>query len=116
MAQTIQSDSIMNMNNSSAKFSRWVVRVRNPRVVRYSFTARGETVKAEKFRCHLVGDQGQQYVEAGVPFDFKQKDKAQTALKNFKLSSNRTTLTCIDLKKESSNVIKNNLKKNIFIN
>ena len=81
--QELATDSLMNLNERSAKYSVWVVRVVNGRVLHYKFTARGETVEATKFICHLVGEKATEYVSGIVPFDFKKKDAAQKAMTQY---------------------------------
>ena len=82
-AKTLATDSLMNLNERSAKHSVWVVRVANSRVLHYKFMARGETVDATKFICHLVGEKSTEYIVGIVPFDFKNKSAAEKAMRQY---------------------------------
>ena len=64
-------ETLKNMNNNIGKYTTWYVRVTNPRVTDYTFTARGESVAAQKFECVLVSQDSEQYMLGLVPFDFK---------------------------------------------
>jgi hypothetical protein len=64
-------EEILNMNESTGKYARWVVRVIQPRVTNYTFPARGEQIAASKFECWLVSEDPQQYMVGSVPFSFK---------------------------------------------
>ena len=55
-------ESVMNLNETNAKFAKWVFRIHSPRVHEYSFMARGEKVDAERFDCVLVGDDPEEYL------------------------------------------------------
>jgi hypothetical protein len=81
--KTLATDSLMNLNERSAKYSVWVVRVANSRVLHYKFMARGETVDATKFICHLVGEKATEYILGIVPFDFKNKGAAEKAMRQY---------------------------------
>ena len=71
------------MNTNTAKFATWYVRVINPRVTEYTFTARGEPVAAQKFECVLVSQDSEQYMLGLVPFDFKNRDAPKRAATKF---------------------------------
>ena len=42
------------MNGTTSKYAKWFVRVIHPKLIDYTFQARGETVHAQKFECVLV--------------------------------------------------------------
>ncbi len=71
LLRKLDSDSLLNLNERSAKCSVWVVRVANPRLIAYQFQSRGELVKAQKFICNLVGEKSTEYTMGIVPLDFK---------------------------------------------
>ncbi len=73
----------MNMNNSTGKLASWIVRVLDPKLAKYDFTARGEVVHAEKFQCVLVSDDPAQYMLGLVQFSFNNRNAAGQALKKF---------------------------------
>ena len=69
-------ESLLALNQSSAKFMDWHLRVVHPRIVQYQFTTRKqEVVNAAKFQAFLVGNKPTEYVMAGVPFCFKDAAK-----------------------------------------
>ena len=76
-------ETILNMNESNGKYAHWIVRVLDPRVVVYSFQARGVQVTAKKFVCVLVSKNPSEYALGIVPFDFKAPNTAEEALKKF---------------------------------
>lgn len=77
-------ESLLALNQSSAKFMDWHVRVVHPRIVQYQFTTRKqEVVNAAKFQAFLVGNKPTEYVMASVPFCFKDAAKATRALQKF---------------------------------
>ena len=55
-------ETLKNMNSTTAKFAKWYVRVIDPKVIQYSFAARNEKVGAEKFQCELVSNAPSQYM------------------------------------------------------
>ena len=80
-------ETLKNMNSTTAKFAKWCVRAIDPKVVQYSFTARNEKVGAEKFQCVLVSNAPEQYMLGVVPFTFKDKSAARNAMKRFTADS-----------------------------
>ena len=68
MAKNVET--LKNMNSTTSKFAKWYVRVVDPKIIDYSFTARGETVTAQKFQCVLVSKDSAQYMPGLVPFVF----------------------------------------------
>ena len=60
-------ESLMCLNNTSAKFMTWTVCVMHGSIVSYSFVnKKGETQAASKFVCYLVSDNPAEYVQATV--------------------------------------------------
>ena len=55
------------MNSTTSKFAKWYVRVVAPKIIDDSFTARGETIAAQKFECVLVSKDPAQYMIGLVP-------------------------------------------------
>ena len=47
-------ESVMNLNETNAKFAKWAFRILSPRLHEYTFMARGEKVDAQRFDCVLV--------------------------------------------------------------
>ena len=72
-------ESVMNLNETNGKFAKWVFRVLSPRIVAYSFTARGQAVQAERFDCILVSDDPTEYLIGCVPFQFGNTNAARDA-------------------------------------
>jgi hypothetical protein len=85
-------ESLLFLNEQSAKFMDWHVRIIHPSIVQYQFTTRkSEIVNATKFQAYLVGANTSQYVQATVPFSFKDEGKPTRASKKF------TAQTCWNL-------------------
>ena len=80
-------ETLKNMNSTTAKFAKCSVRVLDPKIIEYSFTARGEKVAATKFTCVLVSNAPEQYMLGGVPFNFKDRNAAIDASNKFKADS-----------------------------
>ena len=80
-------ETLKNMNGTTAKYAKWYVRILDPKVIPYSFSAQGKLVQAEKFQCILVSKDPSQYMLAVVPFEFKDENAAQNAHKKFKKST-----------------------------
>ena len=76
-------ETLKNMNSSTAKFAQWCIRVLKPKLIKYTFTARGETVNATKFQCVVVSKDPKQYMLASVPFSFQDRDAAKKAMERF---------------------------------
>lgn len=80
-------ETLKNMNGTTAKYAKWFVRVLDPKVIEYSFQAKGERVEAKKFQCVLVSSDPKQYMMGLVPFDFKDRDAAANAAQKFTADS-----------------------------
>ena len=80
-------ETLKNMNGTTSRFAKWYVRVCDPKVVDYTFKARGETVDAQKFQRVLVSNAPEQYMLGLVPFDFKDRRAAANALRKFEPDS-----------------------------
>ena len=76
-------ETLKSMNSQTARFAKWYVKILDPKVIDYSFAAKGEKVQAQKFQCVLVSHAPEQYMLGLVPFDFKDRSAAQTAAKKF---------------------------------
>ena len=76
-------ETLKSMNSTSSKFAKWYVRVVDPKIIDYSFSARGETVNAQKFQCVLVSKDSAQYMLGLVPFVFSDRQAAAKALIRF---------------------------------
>ena len=70
-------------NRTTGRHASWVVKVLSPKVVEYSFHSKGEQVLAKKFRCVLTSSNPQEYMYGSIPFDFKNRNAAEEALKKF---------------------------------
>ena len=77
-------ETLKNMNVQTAKHASWVVRILSPRLIKYSFQSRGQSVQAEKFQCLIVAGNPTQFMIGSVPFNFAATDAAQEALEKFK--------------------------------
>ena len=77
-------ETLKNMNATTAKFANWVVRVLDPKIIKYSFKARSENVNAEKFQCMLGSANSSEFMLGAVPFSFSDRDAAGKALKQYK--------------------------------
>ena len=75
------------MNETNAKYARWIVRILHPRLINYKFKARGEEVAATKFQCLVVSDTPEQYAWAIIPFAFQNRAAPQTGMDRFLESS-----------------------------
>ena len=78
------SETLKNMNSTSAKHATWLVRVLDPKIIKYQFTARGQLVQAEKFECILVSENPKEYMMATVPFSFSDRAAAARVMKTYK--------------------------------
>jgi hypothetical protein len=59
------------------------VRVLDPKLIHYTFTARAETVKATRFECVLVSKKANEYMLGVVNFNFQDRKAAEKAHKQF---------------------------------
>ena len=80
-------ESLSNINASTAKHAKWIVRILQPRCIDYTFTDSGEVVKATKFGCLLVSEDPHKYVPATVAWSFTDKGAPKKALKRFTAGS-----------------------------
>ena len=80
-------ETLKNMNRTTAKFARWYVRVLDPKIIDYSFPCKGEKIQAQKFQCILVSKASDQYMLGLVPFDFKDRNAAAKAAAKFMADS-----------------------------
>ena len=72
-------ESLKNVNVRTAKFAQWIVRILDPKVIEYTFLARGEEVQAKKFQCILVSENNKEYLPGVVPFSFSDPNAATDA-------------------------------------
>ena len=77
-------ETLKNMNLETAKHAQWMVRVLAPKLIRYTFQAKGKTVEAEKFQCLLVSTIPTQFMIGSVPFNFAAPKAASLAFQKFK--------------------------------
>ena len=69
-------ESLLFLNEQSAKFMDWRVRIIHPRVKQYQFTTRqNDLINATRFQAYLVGANPSEYVQATVPFWFKDESE-----------------------------------------
>lgn len=81
-------ESLLFLNEQSAKFMDWPVRILHPQVIKYQFTTRkNETVNATRFQAYLVGRNPSEYVLATVPFSFKDEHKPTRSLQRFQVNT-----------------------------
>ena len=76
-------ETLKNMNGTTGKFAKWYVRIIDPRIIDYTFTARSEAVNAQKFECVLVSNDPAQYMLGLVPFSFSDRQAATKAFQKF---------------------------------
>ena len=60
-------ETLKNMNGGTAKIAKWYVRIIDPKVIQYGFTAQGKWAEAKKLECILVSKDSSQYMLALVP-------------------------------------------------
>ena len=77
-------ETLKNMNLETGKHAQWMVRVLAPKLIRYTFQAKGKTVEAEKFQCLLVSTIPTQFMIGSVPFNFAAPKAASQAFQKFK--------------------------------
>ena len=77
-------ETLRNMNSSTAKHAKWYVRILDPKIIEYKFSSRGQIVDAKKFQCVLVSQDPTQYMFGVVNWDFKQTDASDKAMAKFK--------------------------------
>ena len=75
---------IENMSSQIGKFAKWCVRIIDAKVIKFQFTASGETVTAERYECLLVSKDPTQYMLATIPFSFGGRQLATKSLGTFK--------------------------------
>ena len=71
------------MNSTTSKFAKWYVRVIAPKIIDYTFEARGETIAAQKFECVIVSNDPAQYMLGLVPFTVSDRKAAHKAMDKF---------------------------------
>ena len=76
-------ETLKNMNGSTSKYAKWYVRIIDPKIIDYTFQAKGEQIKAQKFECVLVSADPAQYMLGVVPFEFSDREAASKAQKLF---------------------------------
>ena len=76
-------ETLKNMNSTTSKYAKWFVRIIHPKLINYTFSARGETVNAQKFQCVLVSQDPAQYMIGLVPFVFGDRGAAKKASDKF---------------------------------
>jgi hypothetical protein len=76
-------ETLNKMNAGTAKHAQWIVRILDPKVTEYKFTARGQEVAAAKFSCLLVSKNPAQYMLATVPFSFQDRTAPAQAKLSF---------------------------------
>ena len=78
---------LRNMNSTTAKYAKWHVRVIDPKVIDYSFTARREDMEAKKFQRALVSREPEQHMYGLAPFSIKDRNAAKEAALKFTANS-----------------------------
>ncbi len=76
-------ETLKNMNSSTGKYAKWYVRIIDPKIIEYSFRAKGEEIVAKKFQRVLVSKDPSQYMLGLIPFDFKDRHAATKAQQKF---------------------------------
>ena len=81
-------ESVLNITSTTAaECATWVVRVLDPHLEEYTFSARGERIAACHFHCVLVGDTPNEYIQGGVSFDFRNRQRPRDAMRQFEPGS-----------------------------
>lgn len=80
-------ETLKNMNASTAKHAKWYVRILDPKIIAYQFRAKEKVVDATKFQCILVSKDPSQYMLGLVAFEFKDLQGAKKAFEKFKKGS-----------------------------
>ena len=77
-------ETLSHMNASTAKCATWIVRViSDPKIVSYTFSARGERVEAQKLECVLVSADPSDYMLGLVPFSFSDRSAAAKGMEKY---------------------------------
>ena len=77
-------EALKNMNTNTGKHAAWCIIIHDPKVIAYTFKARGETVNAERFQCVIGSSDPKQYMMGSVPFSFSDRGAAKKALEKFR--------------------------------
>ena len=77
-------ETLKNMNASTAKHAKWYVRILDPKIISYKFRAKEKEVNATKFQCILVSKDPSEYMLGLVAFEFKDIQGAKKAFEKFK--------------------------------
>ena len=72
------------MNTNTGKHAVWCIVIHDPKVIAYTFKARGESVNAERFQCVIGSSDPKQYMMGSVPFSFTDRAAAKKALEKFR--------------------------------
>ena len=72
------------MNTNTGKHAVWCIVIHDPKVITYTFKARGESVNAERFQCVIGSSDPKQYMMGSVPFSFTDRGAAKKALEKFR--------------------------------
>ena len=85
----IQTDAFSNLNDESAKRSKWIGRIENVHLQAYEFYAKGKKVQAKKMVCCIIGVEPTDYAQGVVPFDFRNPTRPQNAFATWKQNEGR---------------------------
>jgi hypothetical protein len=77
-------ETLKNMNTNTGKHAVWCIVIHDPKVIPYTFKARGESVNAERFQCVIGSSDPKQYMMGSIPFSFTDRGAAKKALEKFK--------------------------------
>ena len=81
---TSKYETLKNMNTNTGKHAAWCIIIHDPKVIAYTFTARSETITAERFQCVIGSKDPKQYMLGSVPFSFGDRGAAKKAAEKFK--------------------------------
>ena len=76
-------ETLRNLNNRTSKYAKWCVRIKDPKLIPYTFQARGETMSASKFGCLLVSQCCKEYMTDAIPFSFHDRKAAENGQKKY---------------------------------
>ena len=77
-------ETLKNMNTNTGKHAVWCIVIHDPKVIAYTFKARGESVNAERFQCVIGSSDPKQYMMGSIPFSFTDRGAAKKALEKFR--------------------------------
>ena len=81
--RVVNYETLANLNNNTSTHAAWLVRIKSPQMMPIAFTSKGERINSHRFQCVLTSANEKEYMFGVVPFDFKNRDAAQEAMRKF---------------------------------